>query len=51
MAKKGTSCIGLVNLIRNYVGLPRIMFDEKKVGFPNIGGIMHWFPYLKKKKD
>lgn len=48
--KKGTNCVGLANLIRNHLGLPRIMLNDKKCKYPEIGGTYHWFHYFKKIK-
>jgi len=46
--KKGTSCTGLINLIRRYMGL-KIPGERDFFGCC-IGGTYEWFDYLKKKK-
>ena len=48
--KKGTNCVGLANLIRNHLGLPRIILHEKNSKYTEIGLTYHWFHYYKKIK-
>lgn len=48
--KKGCNCVGLANLIRNHLGLPKIKYKDSKHKFPEIGGTYEWFHYFKKIK-